>query len=767
MNRARTAVLAAMLFATSSAWAVITRLTPLSDVLQDTPLIFMARFEKIDPAARTMTLVVDEGLKGKVSFARMRVALLGEDKPDGPLRKRLAPKLSLVVFASPRGPDLVAFAYTNGSWFQMTGAQTDHGLRWKLGHSEPYLHKTFHGSTAQLRQVIIDVLADKIKAPAPDPQEKPGLGLEVEAPPQPKEPEGETSLSLYMGPVFAVIPSVLIGGPLAILAMIVPVLCGALMLRLWPWKAALLVLSLDSTLCLIQQWLAPAWATPQAVWWVMAILTGAGFVWAWRRHRPQEPVQSPGAWETAILAAASLICVTLAARTALVSVGSKAIGALAGGLSVATLHALYRSFIRTHQRTPRAGFPTEAVFLGAMVLVAIGMSATFTQPTPAAEPVSVVWRFTPAGEKGWFASSPRVGSDQVWIGAALSNFFHPSGAVYGLDRASGALLWSFTDEGKMKPVFSSPCVADGRLYIGEGFHQDSDCKLYCLDAVTGKKLWDFQTHSHVESSAWVVNRRVYFGAGDDGLYCLDAAGGALKWHHQGLHVDASPLVMDGRVYGGSGIGEVCKETAVFCLDAASGRELWRLPTEQPVWAMPALHTGRLSVALGNGNFLQSAPHPAGGVLCIEPRSGRRIWSCEARDGVLSRVAADRECIYFVSRDAHCYCADAEDGAVHWKVDLHEPIVAAPALGVGPHGTEAVYVAGTRGRLVRLDAATGQVRWSFSIAQDTAEEAQVYSSPTVLPIGRDGGRRICLGCGLDGGRGGWVYCIEDNAQGPQP
>src|SRR5439155_27384590 len=118
-------------------------------------------------------------------------------------------------------------------WFPMTDVQTDDGVRWGFTHFEPYLRKTFKGTTADLRQVIRAVLAGKKKAPPLDKKEKPGLGPEVEPPkkeadpPLSREPEASTgrakcpSSSLLpsssTGPLFAVIPTVFVGGPLAIL----------------------------------------------------------------------------------------------------------------------------------------------------------------------------------------------------------------------------------------------------------------------------------------------------------------------------------------------------------------------------------------------------------------------------------------------------------------------------------------------------------------------------------------------------------------------
>src|SRR5262249_19744253 len=132
-----------------------------------------------------MVLAVEENLKGEAPFKRIPVNLKGDaeaarNEQTPLLLKRVGPQLSLVLFVNPGDRNVTAVAYTNGTWFQMTGVQTDDGVRWRFTHFEPYLRKTFKGTTAELRQVIRDVLAGKKKAPPLDKEEKPGLGPEVE-----------------------------------------------------------------------------------------------------------------------------------------------------------------------------------------------------------------------------------------------------------------------------------------------------------------------------------------------------------------------------------------------------------------------------------------------------------------------------------------------------------------------------------------------------------------------------------------------------------
>src|SRR5579872_2642561 len=114
-----------LLLATTPARAVITRLTPLRDVLAESKFIFVATVEAVDPARPSLVLVVDADLKGKAPFRKLPVLLKGDagavkKKETALLLERVAPKLPIVVFVSDSEEAFVAFVYSNGTWFQMT-----------------------------------------------------------------------------------------------------------------------------------------------------------------------------------------------------------------------------------------------------------------------------------------------------------------------------------------------------------------------------------------------------------------------------------------------------------------------------------------------------------------------------------------------------------------------------------------------------------------------------------------------------------------------
>jgi hypothetical protein len=67
-------------------------------------------------------------------------------------------------------------------------------------------------------------------------------------------------------------------------------------------------------------------------------------------------------------------------------------------------------------------------------------------------------------------------------------------------------------------VGSSPAVANGYVYIGA--YGDN---VYCLNATTGAKVWNYTTGDPVYSSPAVANGYVYIGSADDNVYVFGAA----------------------------------------------------------------------------------------------------------------------------------------------------------------------------------------------------------------------------------------------------
>ena len=433
------------------------------------------------------------------------------------------------------------------------------------------------------------------------------------------------------------------------------------------------------------------------------------------------------------------------------------------GIWTATLYVLWVRWRGARARTMPA-LASEGVALWAMLpaCLILGCSTATVMPSGSAktggtaagedrhraEYLKTEAVFAPVGTKGIIVARPLIDSAHYYLPTVTFGAFNTSfGNLYCVERSTGDVKWDFNtvNKAKLKKGYSSPCLANGKLYVGEGWHDDSGCQLYCIDPATGKQLWSHPTSSHTESTPCVVDGKVYFGAGDEGLWCLDAETGKEVWHYDKGHVDCPPRVVGDRVYCGTGVDRDLRdaddedakkkrelERAIFCLDAAGGKEIWRHKTDLPAWGKPFVGGELAYFPLGNGDaFKEAEPpeKPAGAILCVSVRDGKQVWRYDVSDGVLEGPVVDAGQIYFGSRDWHCYCIGRYDGQFRWKYDVGSPVVAPPALGACSlcGGTNSVYAIGRDGKVCCLNTASGRLMWEY----DKFAPAKLLSAPVVF------------------------------------
>ncbi|NLW51711.1 MAG: PQQ-binding-like beta-propeller repeat protein [Candidatus Brocadiaceae bacterium] len=410
---------------------------------------------------------------------------------------------------------------------------------------------------------------------------------------------------------------------------------------------------------------------------------------------------------------------------------------------------------------------------------------------------NVVWRFFRGDVKSYY-SSPTVVGNRVYATSARPGVFATEGAINCLDAETGELAWEFTAEG-YRATFSSPAVLGRYLVVGEGLHLTSDARVFCLDLdqsnARGRavKLWSYRTASHVESSPCIADGKVFIGAGDDGLYCFDLEGdgsgeGVVLWHLKGEDYpdcETSPVYEDGRVYFGLGIGG----QAVVCVDADTGRELWRVETPCPVFSSPTVAGGKLFVGMGHGDFINTAeavreirraalirqgasPEEAdaavahirkgGQVWCIDLATQEVEWPFDTERTVLGTIAEADGRLYFGSRDGHAYCVDAATGgAVGRPFDAHSPITGSVAVG-----RKLLYAVTEAGVLYGLDRERMTSVWKVSLGSPSSSSpvlarGHVYVGTTnngLMCVGRPGAEvKPPIWAGELGGpgRSGWT------------
>jgi outer membrane protein assembly factor BamB len=779
----------ALLSTATPARAVITALTPLAEVLEGDDYIFVAKVEKLDPDNKDRPIAVfalDKKLKGEAPFDRIPVNMTGDDegKKAGDTKTifdRLDASRKLVFFVREQGKTYNAKVFVEGSWFSLYGTLDDDGktVRWAFLHGEPFLRRTFKGTSAEMIQTVGDALAKKSKPPAPDEKEKAGYGPAVEKPKKdpPPKPTSHSSSAL-----FAVIPSFVLVGPLAIVAALFPGVFARLAVALKRWRAFLVVASTNSTLALVY-WLAltyrPQWLavspllSPRSFTIFLMAVTCGGLLWSGRRYRRmagEEPdlTAPPGRTElltlaglTAFAATATLLTAFFADWNSTMELPMREFTFIGIALCTATVYANYRALTKLADVSVSGGEPGvrlslsgESVALGTLLLCGFSTVLLSLPTQTGSAPAAVT---AEAGEAGTNLGPRLVGDPvaleafaevggtrkpqfgRVWSNLALDGdrlYFgadvgRGDGRVLGVNRHTGKIEWSIDAPG-MKKVFCTPTVAGGRVYCGEGEHENKGCRLFCANVADGKSPWKqpFKTDSHTEGAPAVVNGKVFAPAGDDGLYCCDANTGEKLWQFpggkdKGIHIDAAPAVRDGTVFVGSGLYTY----VAVALDAQSGKEKWRTDLKLRAFGAPNVSGGKVFFGVGTGNLgadiykydeedREPEKDAAGAVVCLDAASGHEEWRFTLPKSCHTGVSVDAFSVYAGCRDGSVYALDRRTGKLRWKSTLPEltPGQAGNALAscavVATTGAfpVAVYAVSLEGLVVCLNPQTGAQLW---------------------------------------------------------
>src|SRR5262249_24047413 len=197
---------------------------------------------------------------------------------------------------------------------------------------------------------------------------------------------------------------------------------------------------------------------------------------------------------------------------------------------------------------------------------------------------------------GRVISNLTLDGDRLLFGVEIVD----SGRLFCMNRHTGKVEWAF-DAPDLRAVFCTPTLANGKVYCGEGLHEHKGRRMFCVNASDGNRAWNeqFKTGSHTEGAAAVADGKVYFPAGDDGLYCADANTGAKLWQfpggkEKGIHIDAPPAVANGTVFVGSGLYTY----VAVALDANTMAEKWRTDLKLRAFGAPTLSGSKDVYALG-------------------------------------------------------------------------------------------------------------------------------------------------------------------------
>ena len=166
-----------------------------------------------------------------------------------------------------------------------------------------------------------------------------------------------------------------------------------------------------------------------------------------------------------------------------------------------------------------------------------------------------------------------------------------------------------------------------------------------------------------------------------------------------------PLLAGDFIYVGSAGAD-----ALYVLDRRTGREVRSLPTKGPVHSTPVIEDGRLYFSDGGGF-----------TWCYPVDGDTPFWHHEAGAPILATPTLDGDAIYIANVDNVVTALNKADGVLEWRY-AHR-LDATRKVELELFGTPAPQRAGdlvlagfSDGRLVALDARTGETRWQRTVGE---------------------------------------------------
>jgi outer membrane protein assembly factor BamB len=360
--------------------------------------------------------------------------------------------------------------------------------------------------------------------------------------------------------------------------------------------------------------------------------------------------------------------------------------------------------------------------------------------------------------------------------------------------------WKRTTPSLKLPTVSSPAIVDGNLIFGDGMHQTDGAVLYCVPAGGGFPFWRLNVPGklvHLEGSPTVAGKRVFIGGGAAGVLCVEIDKAQIdgkefdlptiakmqtdKWKElqakfevekkkdpdfaippsedqlhkaapkivwqKGIekwHVDAPVNVSGDRVLVASAFldKEKVGDRAVFCLNAATGDEIWRAPLRINPWGGASVEGDTVIVTSSTVPYApESLKGAKGEVVALDLATGTEKWKKEVPGGVLSCAALANGLAVFTCTDGKVRAFALKDGERRLLFDAKAPLFAPPAV-VG----DVVYVADLKGVVHAIDLKTAAAKWAIDLGADPLVKSpgMVYGGIAVHD-----GKLFVATCNLEG------------------
>ena len=328
--------------------------------------------------------------------------------------------------------------------------------------------------------------------------------------------------------------------------------------------------------------------------------------------------------------------------------------------------------------------------------------------------------------------------------------------------AKPALKWTFKAG---KPVLGGAAIAGDRVYFGS-----SAGVIHCVSLTDGKEVWKFETGSSIEAVPLILDGVCYIGAADGRLYAIDG-NGKKKWEpfETGDKILASASWANDPSSDKKWVLVGSYDFSFYAIDTATGKQVWKVETENYINSTPAITTDGLALfggcdALMHVVSLKEQKHVRkldaeayvpgsaavdgkmayfGGdskkVYAFDVTNEKPVWTYRDRNfGYFASPALSDDLVIIGARDKRVHALERKSGEARWHFATKGDVDSSPVLCKDG----GVVFGSMDGRGYFVEAATGKERWRYEIGSDIASSPAVARG--LIVIGANDGNVYCIG-----------------------
>lgn len=234
-------------------------------------------------------------------------------------------------------------------------------------------------------------------------------------------------------------------------------------------------------------------------------------------------------------------------------------------------------------------------------------------------------------------------------------------------------------------------------------------------------LWEKKSPDGWLSTAAIVGDRVYAPALEGYVYCLDLATGREIWKYRSIESDdpkefaagfkAAPRVTADTVY----IGD--EDGYFHAIDRGTGKKRWVFETAAEIAGCAAIFKNNLLV-----------PSHDASLYCLNP-SGELQWSFETMDRINCSPAVAGNVTFVAGCDEHLRVINIAEGKEQLDIPLESYLIASPAVF-----GDVLYVGTYTGEVVAVNWKTGEFVWRYRCDREMEIHASAAVTEEVVVVG---------------------------------